>query len=75
MFMIIFGFLLLYYLWPLFVVFIVLIGIALFRTYYRLRRAVQSQEPAEQTHDLSQDDDIETPIRSEVIDAEYKERE
>jgi len=71
----VFGFLLLYYLWPLFLVFIVVIGIVLFRTYYRLRRAVQSQEPAEQSHDLSQDDDIETPVRGEVIDAEYKERE
>ncbi len=69
------GLLLLYYLWPLFLVFILVIGIVLFRTAYRLRRAVESQEPAEQTHDLSQDDDIETPIRSEVIDAEYKERE
>lgn len=71
----IFGFLLLYYLWPLFLVFIIVVAIVLFRTYYRLRRAALSQEPSQQPHDLSQDDDIETPIRSEVIDAEYKERE
>lgn len=71
----VFGLFLLYYLWPLFLVFIVIIGIGLFRTFYRLRRDVQSQQPAQQPHDLSQDDDIEQPVQTEVIDAEYKERE
>lgn len=71
----VFGLFLLYYLWPLFLVFIVIIGIGVFRTFYRLRSVVQSQQPAQQPHDLSQDDDIEQPVQTEVIDAEYKERE
>jgi ABC-type bacteriocin/lantibiotic exporter with double-glycine peptidase domain len=73
--MIVFGLILLSTLWPLFLIFIVVIGFVLLRTFFRLRNAIQSQEPTQQTRDLSQDDDIETPVRSEVIDAEYKERE
>jgi uncharacterized membrane protein len=69
------GFLLLYYLWPLFLVFLVILGFIFFRGLARLRSAIQPQDPLEQPRDLSQDDDIEKPVRSDVIDADFKERE
>jgi len=70
---IVIGLILLSYLWPVFLLFAIIIGVYFIRFYFRLRNAA-TQQP-EQPRDLSRDDDIEKPIHRDVIDADYKERE
>lgn len=70
---IVIGLILLSYLWPVFLLFAIILGIYFIRFYFRLRKAAASQP--EQPRDLSRDDDIETPVRRDVIDADFKERE
>lgn len=72
---IIIGMILLTYLWPLFLFFILVIGFFLLRMVFAVRKAARDIEPTPTQRDLSQDDDIEQPVRGEVFDAEYKERE
>ncbi len=72
---IIIGMILLTYLWPLFLFFILVIGFYLLRMVFAVRKAARDIEPTPTQRDLSQDDDIEQPVRGEVFDAEYKERE
>lgn len=72
---IIIGMILLTYLWPLFLFFILMIGFYLLRMVFAVRKAARDIEPTPTQRDLSQDDDIEQPVRGEVFDAEYKERE
>lgn len=72
---IIIGMILLTYLWPLFLFFILVIGFFLLRMVFAVRKAARDIEPTPTQRDLSQDDDIEQPVRGEIFDAEYKERE
>ncbi|MBN2849882.1 MAG: hypothetical protein JXK92_04430 [Erysipelotrichaceae bacterium] len=72
---IIIGMILLTYLWPLFLFFILVIGFFLLRMVFAVRKAARDIDPVQTQRDLSQDDDIEQPVRGEVFDAEYKERE
>ncbi len=72
---IIIGMILLTYLWPLFLFFILVIGFFLLRMVFAVRKAARDIEPTPTQRDFSQDDDIEQPVRGEVFDAEYKERE
>ena len=72
---IIIGMILLTYLWPLFLFFILVIGFYLLRMVFAVRKAARDIEPTPTQRDLSQDDDIEQPVRGEIFDAEYKERE
>ena len=72
---VIIGMILLTYLWPLFLFFILVIGFFLLRMVFAVRKAARDIEPTPTQRDLSQDDDIEQPVRGEIFDAEYKERE
>lgn len=72
---IIIGMILLTYLWPLFLFFILVIGFFLLRMVFAVRKAARDIDPTPTQRDLSQDDDIEQPVRGEIFDAEYKERE
>ncbi|MHC1734625.1 MAG: hypothetical protein AB9921_03045 [Erysipelotrichaceae bacterium] len=72
---IIIGMILLTYLWPLFLFFLLVIGFFLLRMVFAVRKAARDIESTPTQRDLSQDDDIEQPVRGEIFDAEYKERE